>query len=153
MTAGGRDEAEEAFFAGFLTGVEHGTATGHAMGHAEGYRAAMTVLDDAGALLAAARPSAGLDMAAARARRTRYATPARTPQQIRVQAAASWGLPVPADIPADIRADIHADVASAAGPAAAAVGEARASEVPAGDVAADVLVEVLVDDDDWAWQG
>lgn len=88
----GRDDRE---WEAFLDGYQAGVTRGNGDGHAEGYRQAMTVLDDAGALLAAQKPSRNPSFAELQRRRNTYEGPARAPEQILTEAAASWGLPVP----------------------------------------------------------
>jgi hypothetical protein len=85
----GRSSEEAAWLAGY----ERGTQSGHAIGYREG----ATVLDDASSALAELRPTRVLDMVAAR-ERLAAGGPSLTPAQIRAQAAASWGLPAPADL-------------------------------------------------------
>ncbi len=63
-------------------------------GFEAGYVNAMTVLDEAGGLLAASRPSRGVDAARIRACRDTYTRPARTAEQIRREACESWALPI-----------------------------------------------------------
>lgn len=118
-------ERWDAFLVGYEWGITHGTTRGHD----DGYREAMTVLDDAGALLAAQKPSSVPSFAELQRRRTERLAQheSLTPQQIREKAAASWGLPVQA---VEQRAPTAADRYAAERAAAAE----------------------LADDDDWAWQ-
>lgn len=67
-----------------------GYGAGYAAGHRAGYVEGIQVLDEAGAMLAAANPVDAIEAAAARRRRTEYATPPRTAEQIRAQAEYSW---------------------------------------------------------------
>lgn len=115
--------AWEVFLAGYESGIAHGATAGHAAGYVE----AMTVLDDAGALLAAQKPSSVPSFAQLQRRRAERRGPGLTPEQIREKAAASWGLPVQA---VEQRAPTAADRYAA---------EQQAAEESA-------------DDDDWAWQ-
>jgi hypothetical protein len=68
-------------------------STDYLAGYSDGYRAAISVLDEAGAFLSTLKPSQALDVAAARGRRDTYPTPAQTAAQIRADAYISWGLP------------------------------------------------------------
>ena len=70
-------------------------STAYLAGYSDGYRAAISVLDEAGAFLATLKPSQALDLAAARGRRDTSPTPAKTPAQIRADAYTSWDLPNP----------------------------------------------------------
>jgi hypothetical protein len=72
--------------------TEGHASTAYLAGYGDGYRAARSVLDEAAAFLAAQRPSRGLDAAATREARDTYAQPAKTAEQIRADAYASWGL-------------------------------------------------------------
>ena len=90
-------ERDDAYFAGYLRGMEAGTASGHAAGYAEG----LAVLDDAAGALAQTKPSKAVEWAAARARHDKYQAPAKSAAEIRIEAAQSWDLPVPADLAAD----------------------------------------------------
>jgi hypothetical protein len=81
--------------AGAPDATEGPASTAYLSGYSDGYRAALSVLDEAGAFLAAQRPSQGLAAAAARARRDTYAQPAKTAEQLRANAYASWGLTDP----------------------------------------------------------
>jgi hypothetical protein len=92
----------------------------------------MAVLDEAAGLLAELRPSRTVAVVAARQRLANYTGPSLTPHQIRVQAAQSWGLPIPAD-PTPGLTDVLAEPT-----------EPAAETAPAG--------AELADDDDWAWQ-
>jgi hypothetical protein len=83
-----RSQAEAAWWAGY----ERGAQSGHALGYREG----ATVLDEAAAALAAAKPSRTLDVAAARQRLAER--PAQGPAALRAQAYRSWGLPVPSGL-------------------------------------------------------
>jgi hypothetical protein len=94
-------EQDDAYFAGYLRGMEAGTASGHAAGYAEG----LAVLDDAAGALAQTKPSKAVEWAAARSRRDTYQAPAKSAAEIRIEAAQSWDLPVPTDVAADLAAD------------------------------------------------
>jgi hypothetical protein len=72
----------------WLAGYQRGVQSGYAAGYAE----AMAVLDDAGALLAEQRPSKVVPFARLQEIRTTYKSEALTPEQIRVNAAQSWGI-------------------------------------------------------------
>jgi hypothetical protein len=122
----GRSAYGRAYWAGFERGVQSG--------HAAGYREGVSVLADAADLLAGLRLSKTVEVAAARRRMREQPGPSLTPRQIRARAAASWGLPVPADL--------AGSAGHTAGPPA--VGQAASAGEP---VAAE-----LADDDDWAWQ-
>jgi hypothetical protein len=125
---GRRSSHGEAYWAGYERGVQ----AGHTVGYAEG----VAVLDEAAGLLAGSRPSRTVAMLAARERMAETAGPALTPREIRDQAAASWGLPAPADL---------ADTTTGhAGLLAEPTTEPAAEAVPVG--------AELADDDDWAWQ-
>ena len=70
-------------------------STAYLAGYSDGYRAAISVLDEAGAFLATLKPSQALDLAAARGRRDTYPAPAKTADQMRADAYTSWDLPNP----------------------------------------------------------
>ena len=125
---GHRSSYGEAYWQGY----ERGMQSGHAAGYVEG----VAVLDDAASALAGLRPSKTVAVAAARDRLTHPDRPALTPHQIRAQAAASWGLPIPADLP-----DTTTERTTGQTPGTAAD--------PPPAVAAPAVAELA--DDDWAW--
>jgi hypothetical protein len=131
---GQRSSHGEAYWRGYERGVQ--------AGHTVGYQEGVSVLDDAAGVLAQLRPSRTVAMAAGRARLAEGAGPSLTPQQLRAQAAESWGLPVPANL---------VDLADAAGEQTSGPTDPAADTPTA---AADVgpAVAELADDDDWAWQ-
>jgi hypothetical protein len=114
---------------------------GHSVGYAEG----VSVLDDAAGGLAQLRPSRTVAVAAARERMAQATGPSLTPRQLRVQAAQSWGLPVPAD-PADL-ADATSEPANA--PTSGPTDPAAETPSAAADVGPGVAE---LADDDWVRQ-
>jgi hypothetical protein len=114
----------------YWAGFERGVQSGHAAGYCEG----VSVLADAADVLAGLGLSRTVGIAAVRRRMRERPGPSLSPHQIRARAAASWGLPVPADLtdPADPTADPPAAEQAAA--------------------AGQPVVAELTDDDDWAWQ-
>jgi hypothetical protein len=111
-------------------------------GHAAGYAEGVAVLDDAASALAQLRPSRTVGVVAARARMAQAGGPSLTPHQIRAQAAASWGLPVPADL-------TEPTTKPTTKPTIELTAEPAVEAYPA---AVGSVVAELADDDDWAWQ-
>jgi hypothetical protein len=120
----------------YWRGYERGVQSGHAAGYCEG----LAVLADAADVLAGLGLSRTVGIAAARQRMRERSGPSLTPRQIRARAAASWGLPVPADLAEPT--DLAEPADHTTGPPAA--GQAAPADQP---VAAE-----LADDDDWAWR-
>jgi hypothetical protein len=117
------DDAPKAGFTGwtftdvqnaYRAGETAGRDAGLKAGYAAGYEAAMTVLDEAGAFLATRDNAQAFDLAAARARRDHYEKPARSAEQLRREAALSWGFPDPT-VPVAEDADDDAAGPDAAG--------------------------------------
>jgi hypothetical protein len=127
----GQRAEDGAYWAGYQRGIE----TGHATGYAEG----LSVLDDAAGALAQLRPSKSMEIAAARARRAQRSGASLTPAEIRIRAAQSWGLPVPADLVDQVAEDVAPE---------------PASSPPADELsAAEPAVPELADDEGLAWSG
>ena len=87
--------------------VEAPRSVEYLAGYSDGYRAAMCVLDEAGAFLSTTlRPAEAIDLACVRARAGTRTGPDLTGQQLRAHAYASWDLPLPADL-AEHATDTH----------------------------------------------
>lgn len=67
-----------------------GYGAGYVAGCRDGYREGIAVLDEASALLATMKPADAVEAAAARRRRTKYARPPQTPEQIAARTRSSW---------------------------------------------------------------